>query len=145
VLPHEGAVLRQRLERAVEEDKTVGKLAAPFRREGEQGAGAAFDVDPAVLAGRSGGETELVQLFLAGHDRLSQRLEHPGALVEGHLAQGRAADLAGVTKHRGEIEPAAAGHRNRRTVDRARQLGELAFAGDPAVARVIEELGGFHA
>ena len=44
-----------------------------------------------------------------------------------------------------EIEPARAGHRHRRAVDRARDLGKVAVAGDPAVAFVIQELESFHA
>ena len=144
MLADEGAALRQRLDRAVEQHMRVGKLAAALRREGEEGAGAALDVDPAVLAGRAGLVVELVQLLLARHDRLAERFQHPRALVEGQLAQRRAADLAGVAKHAGEIDAAGAGHRHRRAVDRADQLGQAAFARDPASERVVEQLRRFH-
>jgi hypothetical protein len=70
---------------------------------------------------------------------------HPRALVEGQLAQRRAADLAGVVEHAAEIEPAAEPViGDRRAVDRARDLGEAAVAGDPAVAGVIEQLESLH-
>ena len=82
VLADEGAGLRQAFERAVEEHMGVGKFAAALGREGEEGAGAALDVDPAVLARRAGQVIELVQLLLARHDRLAERLQHPRPLVE---------------------------------------------------------------
>ena len=100
VLADEGAVLRQAFQLAVHQHVRVGKLAAALRREGEERAGAAFDVDPAVLARRAGQIIELVQLFLAGHDRLAERLDHPRPLVERQLAQRRSADFAGVSQHR---------------------------------------------
>ena len=68
---------------------------------------------------------------------------HPRALVEGQLAQRRPADLAGVVEHAAEIEPAAAGARDR--------LPSMALAmsarlppspGTQLVAGVIEELLG---
>ena len=135
--PTKRAVLRQAFELAIEQHVRVGKLAPALGREGEERARAALDVDPAVLARRAGQVIELVQLFLARHDRQAECLDHPRALVEGELAQRRAADLAGVAQHRAEIEAVRAGRRNRRAVDRARDLGQIAVAGDPAVAFVI--------
>ena len=124
VLADEGAVLRQAFELAVEQHMRVGKLAPALGREGEERAGAAFDVDPAVLARRAGQIVELVQLFLARHDREAERFDHPRALVEGQLAQRRAADLAGVAQHPAEIDAAGAGRRDRRAVDGARDLDQ---------------------
>ncbi len=106
VLALEQPRLAQRLEPAVEQDMRVGQLAAALAGEGQQGAGAAFDVDPAVLAGRAGGVVELVQLLLAGEDGEAERLQHPRALVEGQRPQRRSADLAGEARHAAEIEPA---------------------------------------
>ena len=87
VLADEGAGLRQRLQRAVHQHMRIRELPAALGREGEERTRAAFDIDPAVLAGRAGKVIEFVQLFLARHDRLAERLQHPRALVEGHLAQ----------------------------------------------------------
>ncbi len=67
----------------------------------------------------------------------------PRALVEGEFAERWPADIAGVTKHRAEIEAAGAGARYRRTIDRAWYFNR-AVARDPAVALVVEELGCFH-
>ena len=54
VLADEGAVLRQAFELTVEQHVRVGKLAPPLGREGEEGPGAALDIDPTVLSGGSG-------------------------------------------------------------------------------------------
>src|SRR5437764_1030264 len=64
----------------------IGKFAAAFRREGEKRAGAALDVDPTVLARRPGQVIELVQLLLAGFDRLSERYTHPCDVCDGEVA-----------------------------------------------------------
>ena len=109
VLADEAAALRQRLHLAVDQDPLVGQLAPALGGEGEERAGAALDVDPAVGAGRAGVVAELVQFLLARHDRVGERLEHPGALVEGQAPQRRPADLAGMVEHRREVEAAAAG------------------------------------
>ena len=144
MLSDEAAGLRQRLDRAVHQHLRVRKLAAALGREGEEGARAALDVDPAVLARCAGQVVELVQLLLAGHDRLAERLQHPRTLVEGQLTERRTADFAGVREHAAEIEPAGAGRRHGRAVDGARNLGEIAFARDPTVEGVVQELGGLH-
>ena len=98
------------------------KLAPTLGREGEERAGAALDVDPAVLARRSGLIVELVQLLLARHDREAERLHHPRPLVKRQLAQRRPADLAGVAQHAAEIESARPRGRHRRAVDCACDL-----------------------
>ena len=77
----------KRLQRAVEQHMAVGKLAAALGGEGEERPGAAFDVDPAVLARRAGLVVELVQFLLARHDREAERFDDPRPLVEGQLAQ----------------------------------------------------------
>ena len=102
----------------------VGQFAAALGREAEQRAGAALDVDPAVLARRAGQVVELVQLFLARHDREAEALDDPRPLVEGQLAQRGPADLSGVAQHAAEIEAAGAGERDRRAVDRAGNFGQ---------------------
>ena len=137
VLSDESALLRKPFELPVEQDMRVGQLAAAFRGEGEDRPGAALDVDPAVLARRTGQIVELVKLFLAGEHREAERFQHPCALVEGEFAQRWAAHVAGVAEHAAEIEAARAGHRYRRPVDRAREFSQGAVTGDPAVAFVI--------
>ncbi len=106
MLADERTVLRQTLKLTVEEHVRVGKLPPSLRREGEERAGAAFDIDPAVLAGSAGQIVEFVQLFLARHDGEAERLDDARSLVECQLAQRRAADFPGVAKHAAEIETA---------------------------------------
>src|SRR3546814_19443660 len=96
MLADETAALGQRLHGPIDEDAPVRQLAPTLGREGEERARTALDVDPAVRPRRAAVVAELVQLFLARHHRLGQALEHPGALVEGHLAQRRPADGARV-------------------------------------------------
>ena len=43
-----------------------------------------------------------------------------------------------MIEHAREIEPAAPGLRDQAAVDRRRNVGKLALAGDPAIAGVIE-------
>ena len=69
---------------SVEQDVGVGQFAPALGREGEEGAGAALDVDPAVGAGGAGIVAELVQLLLARHHGIGEILQHPGPLVKGH-------------------------------------------------------------
>ena len=144
VLADEGALFRQGLQRTVHQDMRVRKLAAALGREGEERARAALDVDPAVLARRSGQIVELVQLFLARHDRLPERLQHPGALVKRQLPQRRPANFPRVLEHAAEIEPAGSSRRDGCAVDSARKFGETAFAGSPAVEGIVQELRGLH-
>ena len=138
------AALRQRLDRAVEQDVGVGQLAAALRREAEQGARAALDVDPAVLARRAGEVVELVKLLLAREDGEPEALDDAGAVMEGQLAQRGAADGAGMVEHGGEIDPARSGGRDEAAVDRADDVGARAGARNPLVAGIIEQFGGFH-
>jgi hypothetical protein len=145
VLADEGAALRQRLHVAVDQDALVGEFAASLRGKGKKRAGAALDIDPAVGPRRAGLVVELVQLFLARHDRLAERLQHVRPLVERHPAERRAADSACVVEHRLEVEPAAAGQRDRLPGDRALHLGHAARCLVPAVMRVIEEVNRLHA
>src|SRR5689334_17380300 len=121
----------------------VGKLAAALRGEGKERARAAFDVDPAILACRAGLIVQLVQLFLARHDREAERLDHARPLMEGELAKRRTTDFAGVLEHRAEIESTGARQSHRRAVDRTHDLGS-AVTRDPAVALVIQQLGSLH-
>ena len=136
VLADERALFRQALKLAVEEHVRIGQLAAALGREGEERARAALDVDPAVLARCSGQVVELVQLFLAGHDCESERLDHPRPLVKGQLAQCRPAHFARVAEHAAEIETTRSGCGDRRAVDRAWDF-HRAVTRDPSVALVI--------
>ena len=86
MLTDESAVLREALELPVEQHMRVGQLAPALGREGEERAGAALDVDPAVLARRAGQIVELIELLFARHDREAQRLHQPRTVVEGQLA-----------------------------------------------------------
>ena len=144
MLADEAAAFAQRFEIAVEQDVGVGQFAAALGGEAEQGAGAALDIDPAVLAGRAGGDVERVQLFLAGEDGEAEAFDDPRALVEGEGAQGRAADSAGVGQHGGEIDPARSGGGDEAAVDGGGDVGALAGAERPLVAAIIEQVGGFH-
>ena len=121
MLSDEGALLRQGLDRSVHQHMRIRKLTAALRGEGEEGARAALDVDPAVLARCASQIVELVQLLLAGHDRLAERLEHPSTLMEGQLAECGAADFPRVLEHPAEIESAGPGRRHGRAVDGARK------------------------
>ena len=145
VLANEGAAFRQGLDRAVEQDMGVGQFTPALRGEGEQSAGAALDVDPAVLAGGTGLIIQFVQLFLASHDGDAEALDDPRPLVERQLPQRRPAYGAGVGQHAAEIQAARASAGDRRAVDGA---GDLAKAGGvsrhPLVAGVIEELLSLH-
>ena len=104
VAADEAAVLRERLDRAVDVDLRVGQLAAALRRVGEEHADAAVDVDPRVVAGRAGAGREGVQLLLALGEHERHLLEQHGALVEGQLAEGGLSDGSRVLEGAREVE-----------------------------------------
>src|SRR3546814_14348577 len=86
MLADETAALGQRLHGPIDEDAPVRQLAPTLGREGEERARTALDVDPAVRPRRAAVVAELVQLFLARPHPLGPALEHPGAPVDGPLA-----------------------------------------------------------
>ena len=72
------------------------------------GADTAFNIHPAIAAGGAGFGGDRVEIFLFIHQEDGQRLEHVGSLMDGHLPQCRAAFIAPVIEHVGEIEAFAA-------------------------------------
>ena len=144
VLADEAAAFAQRLQFAVEQDVSIRQFATALGGEGEQGAGAALDVDPAVLAGGAGRHVERVKLFLAGEDGEAEAFDDPRALMEGEGTQRRTADIAGVGEHGGEIDPARSGRGDETAVDGAGDVGALAGAEGPLIAAVIEQMASFH-
>ena len=64
------------------------------------------------------------------------RLEHPGALVERHRPELRAADAAAVLQHALEVEALAGRLRDLLARHRVEQLGRPAGPGDPLPLRV---------
>ncbi|MNG07758.1 hypothetical protein D3C84_910760 [compost metagenome] len=123
-------------------DQVAGRqLAGAEAGIGEQGAGAALDVDPAVHAGRAAVVGDRVELLLALHQVLGQRLEALGAGLEVHGHQRRHAALAGVGHGFGEVQLVGVGVGDDVAVDGAFQ--RLAGVGaDPAAAD--ETLQGGH-
>ena len=103
MLADERAALGKSFRRAVDDDGVVGKFAPAFGGIGEERACAAFDIDPAVGFRGARIVGEFVELILARHDRFAQRFQHLGALMEGHRAQRRAADIARVCQNACEI------------------------------------------
>ncbi|MNJ26625.1 hypothetical protein D3C77_211140 [compost metagenome] len=109
------------------------QLAAAQAGIGEQGAGAAFDVDPAVGTGCAAVVRQGVKLLLALEQELAEGLEARCALLEVHRHQFGDAALAGMGDGFGEVQHFFMGARQRLAVDRAAQrLG--AVLADPAAA-----------
>ena len=99
VLAHERAVARELLQITINIDMRFGKLAAALGGEDKHRSDAAVDVDQVVFLGGACVKAEIIERLLVLAERHGQRLNHLGALVEVHRAQGRAADLAGVDQH----------------------------------------------
>ena len=130
------------LDVAVGEDAGVRQLAAGLGGVGEQRAGAALDVDPAVGAGGAGGEALGVELLLVGHQGLAERLQHRGALVEGELAELRADLLAALGERGGEVDAGGVDLGDGGAGGGVEQGLALAGAADPLAADVAFEGGG---
>ena len=109
VAADEGAVLRQALDIAVEEDRRVRHLTACDARVGEERADAALDVDERVALRRARGERDLVVVLRALHEVCAELLEDDAALVERQLLQGGEADEARMVGDGGEVD-AVGGH-----------------------------------
>ena len=82
----------------------VRHFAAAFRSEDQQGADAAINVDHVIGLGCAGLKRQIVHRLSVLAQVQGQRLEHLGALVEGHGTQGRAANIAGIVEHGLRIE-----------------------------------------
>lgn len=95
----EGALLADQFHVAVGQDMPVGQLFGALAAVDEEHPDAAVDIEHGVPAGRSGAGGQCVELVRVRGEMLAERLEQTGALVEGQLAQGRAAHLPRVTQH----------------------------------------------
>ena len=136
------ASLESDLDVAVGEDAGVRELAAGLGGVGEQRAGAALDVDPAVGAGGAGGEALGVELLLVGHQELAERLQHRGALVEGELAQLRADGVAAPGEGGGEVDAGGVDLGDGGAGGGVEERLALAGAADPLAAEVAFEGAG---
>jgi len=119
VLAEEAPASPDRLSVAVEVDRVVGQLTGSLARVAEQGAEPTVDVDGRVSGSGAGGGRVRVELVFARHQQLAQCLELAGALVEGQLAQHRAADAACVVQHGRHVDTRAGNPRNLLAGDRA--------------------------
>ncbi len=105
MLADERAAPAERLDRALDQDGVVRQLAPGLAGVAEQDADAAVDVEPGVGQRRPGPRGQGVQLRPVLAQQLTQRLEQRGPLVEGQLAQRRAADGPAVVERRAEVDP----------------------------------------
>ncbi len=113
------AGLAQRHGRAFVDHIARRQLAAADAGVGEQGAGAAFDVDPAVGAGGAAVAGNLVELFLALGEVQRQGFQALGALLEVHGHQFLEALLTGVGDGFGEVQRLLVGARHGLAIERA--------------------------
>ncbi|EEF25155.1 conserved hypothetical protein [Ricinus communis] len=97
-------ILRQLLHIAIEQHARVRQLAPSLGGIGQQGSDATFDIDPAIGARGAGRRRERVEFFLSLEQRLAERLQHRGALMEGHASQRRATLVAAMRQCLLEID-----------------------------------------
>ena len=126
---------------AVHVERHVAQRAAQAG-VGEEVADATLDIHPAVGLGGAGLVADLVVRVLALHQVEGEGLEHAPALGEGHLAQRRAADGAGVVEHVGEVESAGGSGGYEFTVTGIKELGLFAGSFHPVASDVIFKLHG---
>ncbi len=138
VLAEERALLAERLGRPFDEHLLVGQLALGLARVAEQDADAAVDVELRVAEGRAGPVGELVQLVAVLAQQLADRLRQLGALVEGQLAQGRAADLPAVGEGGAEVDARGGDLGDRLAGDRVVDRG-AAVRREPAACDVAAD------
>jgi len=121
----------QRLERTIEQYMAVGEFTPASTRR-KTASRAALNIDPAVLARRSG---QIVEARTA--PPLRAMIAWPSALI----IRARSWNVScaalvrrprGVRQHPAEIEPTEAGRRHRRAIDRARISARLP---SPAIHR----------
>ncbi|MNR37255.1 hypothetical protein D3C85_1552580 [compost metagenome] len=113
------------------DDVARRQLAGAEAGVGEQRAVAAFDVDPAVGAGRAAVVGNRVELFLALAQVQGQGLETLGALLEVQRHQAADALATAVLDGFGEVRALFMGVRNLVSVDGAAQH-LCAVLADPA-------------
>jgi len=94
----------QRLDGALDEDRVVRQLALGPAGVAEQHADAAVDVELGVAEGRPGARGQGVKLLPVLAQQQPQRLEQRGPLVEGQLAQHRAAGRPAVGQRRAHVD-----------------------------------------
>ena len=131
VLAHETSMARELLQFTINIDMRFGKLAAALGGEDKHRSDATVDVDQVIFLGRACVKAEIIKRLLVLTERHRQRLNHLGALVEVHRAQGRAADLAGVDQHSLCIERTVADAGEGRTCDGAVYAAGGCVGGNP--------------
>ena len=85
----------------------------------------------------AGAVADGVVLVLALHQVEGEGLEHPSALGEGHPAQGRTADGAGVVEHGGEVQTTAGSLCYNFPCTRVEQFCLFPATRDPLTAGVV--------
>ena len=104
VLADEGPALAERLDRALGQDRVVRQLALGLAGVAEQHADAAVNVELGVAERRPGAGGQRVHFLAVLAQQQAQRLEQRGPLVEGQLAQRRAARRSAVVERRTQVD-----------------------------------------
>ena len=104
VLADEGPALAERLDRPLGEDRVVRQLTPGLAGVAEQHADAAVDVELGVAEGRAGPGGQGVKLRAVLAQQRPERLEQRRPLVEGQLAQRRAARRPAVGERRAQVD-----------------------------------------
>jgi hypothetical protein len=137
------AALAQRHGRAFVQHVRRRQLAPAHAGVGEQGADAAFDVDPAVGAGGAGQVRDLVQLFLALHQVQARAFRRWARFWKSRRISAHAG-LAGVGDGFVEVDPVGVGVVDELVVQGAVQ-GLVGFVADPAVGdQALQGCWGVH-
>ena len=136
--------LAQGHRRALMHHVARGQVARAHTGIGEQRAGAALDVDPAVGARGAGVAREGVERLLSLQQVRRQRLQHGGALLEVQLQQRGDAHRAGVVHGFGEGQGLGMGVCHSAAVDGAAQQAG-GFGANPAVSdQALQDGDGHH-
>ena len=93
-------LFRQRDQLVFRPQRIIRQIAAGHAGIGEQRGDAAFDIDPAVAARRTGLIGNLIQRLFMRQQVFGHRFQHLGALLECHVRQRRAAVAAGIAQAR---------------------------------------------
>src|SRR5271157_4298682 len=96
--------LAERLDRALGEDRVVRQFAPGLAGVAEQDADAAIDVELGIAQGRAGAGGQGVKLLAVLPQQHPERLQQRRALVEGQLAQRRAARRPAVGERRAQVD-----------------------------------------
>ncbi len=129
-------ILGKLLDIAIKENACIRQLAPSLGGIGQQGPDAALDVDPAVGAGGARRRRKRIEFLLAIEQRLAERLQHRGALMEGHAPQRRSALVAAIDQGLLEIDAGGIDESHRHTGRRIEQRHAFLGAGDPAASDV---------